>query len=278
MGAITFGFLQRAGSLYGTGMDRNCRALGATAGTAMALNTVLGKNFVLAQADESFIKLTNLLCVEGIEQRLQGLDGVILGNSMVAEPRPVTAGTFEKGPNDKTVEVYWDTYRGRDMASQDSEAQAQTQQIIDNLLQACKNAGIQHIVAVDTVPKDSSNFAAKLQSCGVPYSLLQCSDKLVNLPDYTYRRGVQDNLQISALAAGESTTATVGSIYREDVAALCVQCLQSLDWNQKRTLLVQSGGPLEVQKPSSKRPDQEWCVNSHVLAAKLESLESVTTV
>jgi hypothetical protein len=101
LGACTFGFLQRASSLYGTGIG-NCRCIGATADTALRLNRILGKTFCLAQADESLIKLTDLFSIEAIQNRLEGWDAVIFGNDMKLQMRAVTANTYERTPNDKT--------------------------------------------------------------------------------------------------------------------------------------------------------------------------------
>ena len=70
-------------------------AFGSTAGTAAALNSQLGKHFILAQADETFIKLTNLESVESIQKSLDGYDAVIVGDSMAVQSRPVTAGTLK---------------------------------------------------------------------------------------------------------------------------------------------------------------------------------------
>ena len=274
MGAITFGFLQRAGSLYGTGIDRNCRVIGATAQTASGLNSILGKHFVLAQADETFIKLTDMTSPESIQASLEGYDAVIVGSSYAVEPRPVTPGTFETTPNSKTLELYWDTVRGKEATAESKDL---AQSLIDNTLEACKNAGIQHVVAVDTTP-DDSKFMEKVQSCGVPYSLIQCPSTLANCKDYTYKKGLQENLSLSSInnngaAAGTSSSATT-TVYREDLAALCVQCLQSLEWGTSRTLSVQSnGGPLIVNEPTDKRPDQQWCFNQHVLAGKLTAFQ-----
>lgn len=100
LGALTFGYLQRASSLYGTGIG-NCRCIGATADTAIRLNRILSKHFCLAVADESFIKLTDLSSVEAIQQRLQGWDAVIFGSDMFLQTRSVTANTYERTPNDK---------------------------------------------------------------------------------------------------------------------------------------------------------------------------------
>jgi hypothetical protein len=100
MGAMTFGYLQRAYSLYGTGIG-NVRCIGATSDTAVRLNRVLSKHFSLAQADESCIKLTDLASVDAISNRLNGWDAIIFGANLFVQPRTVTANTYERTPNDK---------------------------------------------------------------------------------------------------------------------------------------------------------------------------------
>lgn len=271
MGANVFGFLQRAGSLYGTGIDKNCRVIGACKETAGALNSLLGKNFILAQADETLIKLTDLESVDAIQKSLEGYDGVIMGNSLVVEQRPVTSGTFETGPNSKTTEVFWDTVRGKEMQDK-PETVSQANQIIDNTLEACRQAGVKTIVAVATAESNSAVFCQKIQSCGMPYTLIQCQDSLLKSLDWNYRKGVQTNLVLSTnLELSTTADGRLGQACREDLAALSVACLQELDWTQSRTISVVSNGPLERTKPPSKRPDQDWCVNSDILVAKLSS-------
>jgi hypothetical protein len=100
LGAITFGYLQRAASLYGTGIG-NVRCIGATADTSVRLNRVLSKHFTLAQADESYVKLTDLTSVDAITTRLNGWDAAIFGADLFVQPRAVTANTYERSPNDK---------------------------------------------------------------------------------------------------------------------------------------------------------------------------------
>lgn len=267
MGAHTFGFLQRAGSLYGTGISRNCRVIGACAQTAGALNTLLSKSFILAQADETFIKLTDMGSVEGIRKNIEGYDAVILGNNLVAEERPVTAGTYEVGPNTRTTEIYWDTSRGIEMHEK-PEMDAKVNQIIDNTLEACRRASVKTIVAVATDGSNFDSFSERIQTCGIPHTLIQCKDQLIKFPDYSYRKGVQGNLELSA-----SGTGLVGQACREDLAALSVACLQQLDWAQSRSFSVVSNGPLVRSEPPSKRPDQDWCVNSDILEAKLSAVQ-----
>jgi hypothetical protein len=101
LGSITFGFLQRAASLFGTGIGK-CRAMGATPETAVRLNRVLSKHFGLAFADELLIELVDLTSVDALTKRLKGCDALIFGNEFYVQERPVGAGTFEQSPNDKT--------------------------------------------------------------------------------------------------------------------------------------------------------------------------------
>jgi hypothetical protein len=101
LGSLTFGFLQRAASLYGTGVGK-CRAVGATPDTAVRLNRILSKNFGLAFADELLIELVDLTSLDALTKRLKGCDALIFGSEFYVQERPVGAGTFEKSPNDKT--------------------------------------------------------------------------------------------------------------------------------------------------------------------------------
>lgn len=112
VGALVVGFLQRAGSLYPTGLSSSVRTVGATADTSWRLNRCLSQQFVLAYADESYVKLTNLSSPDAIQQWLQGWNALILGNALTVQRRPVTLNTYERTPNDQTYEIYWDAPRG----------------------------------------------------------------------------------------------------------------------------------------------------------------------
>jgi hypothetical protein len=290
MGAMVFGYLQRAVSLYGTGLGR-VRCLGATSDTAVRLNRLLSKHFCLAVADESVVKLTNMMDVESIQQRLQGYDALILGNDWTLTERPCTANTFEMSPNDKTWEVYWGSLKSSENVDDDDDdddadkaslLQAQDRiksEILDNILQAVKLAGIQHIVGVDsgTALTTDSSLLSRLIDSGVPYTCIQPVGQLINVPDYTYRKGVVGQLLVQAVQHDEENDFTTASsslqLAKEDVAAMCVQSLQSLDWTTSRTLQVSCSGSLQVLQPVSKRPDQEWCVESRQLEAALTGIQ-----
>jgi hypothetical protein len=272
LGALTFGFLQRACSLYGTGLGK-VRTLGATSDTATQLNRVLGKQFVLAFADESVIKLTNLQSVEALQDRFEGWNAVVWGTDVVLKTRPVTANTFETTPNDKTVELYWDA-DGKAGDVQTGNADEVKRSILSNVLQASRTAKLQHMVVVDdgSIP----NLLEQLADCGTPYTCIRPTGPLESRQDYTFRKGVQGDLRITKLATFSATLSprTDTPIPREDVAALCVECLQSLDWSQSRCLQVSCVGALDLPAGASgKRSDQEWCVNTFVLRDRLVGID-----
>ena len=88
LGGMIFGFLQRCSSLYGTGIssiNSTPKVISACGISAKELNLILGTKFVLAQADESFIKLTNMKDLESIENRVNGMDAVIIGTKYTLE-------------------------------------------------------------------------------------------------------------------------------------------------------------------------------------------------
>ena len=177
VGALVVGFLQRAGSLYPTGLSSSVRTVGATADTSWRLNRCLSQQFVLAYADESYVKLTNLSSPDAIQQRLQGWNALILGNALTVQRRPVTLNTYERTPNDQTYEIYWDAPRGAlsppavtsgedasttstattstadssilQQQQQQDEQDAVVNTILKNVLQAAQQAGMQHIVAIN---------------------------------------------------------------------------------------------------------------------------------
>jgi hypothetical protein len=279
LGALSFGFVQRASSLYGTGIG-GVRALGATADTAVRLNRILSKNFGLAVADESYIKLTDLMDVDAVQKRLEGWDALILGNDVFHQYRPITPGSFEVTPNDKTYEVYWDAPKGTEISSSALAVADPVQEtILQNVLAAAQRAGIQHVVAVDSAscsPRMQPQLDA--MSPRIPYTVIYHDAALMNAKDFSYRKGVQGIIQASAWDGNDGTLSDESSgshssmLTREDVAALCVQALQSLDWTQSRCLRVQCTASATNPAPSGKRPDQEYVVNSYLLEAALKGI------
>lgn len=271
LGAVTFGFLQRASSLYKTGIG-GVRCIGATSDTAIQLNRILSRAFCLAFADESYIKLTDLENLSMIERNLQGYDAIFFGTELSLQLRPVSImGSSGKGPNDKT----WEAYLGERGGTPEGGPK---EGILDNFLQASRQAGIKHMVVIDD--GSSTNLIERLDSCGVPYTCIRVIGEMLSVQSYTYRLGVQGDLSISNVTPGSAfgrkeaiSSSTISPIAYEDIAALAVQCLQSLDWTQSRCLQVSCNGPLNTGIiPGTKRPDQEWCVNSIVLEEWLHRL------
>ena len=283
LGGVTFGFLQRASSLYGTGMGgvSSPRNVCATATNSMALNKILSRNFVLAYAGEDQMKLTNMVNVDMIASRLSGYGAAVIGTVYHLEQRPVTACTYETGPNSKTWEFYLEGPRRPDETSQVDD-QALHLQLFENTLRAAKQANLKHLFVVETPrTKQPQDFGALLNQYGVPFTYLRIDGELDNYPDHTHLKGVQGDLFIGGKIMDTSTnwmaeltpplTEGMSPLFREDLAACIVQSLQSLDWGVSRCLRVASLGDWEGARKGkiTGRQDGEWCGNSNVLAEKL---------
>jgi hypothetical protein len=313
LGGCMYGYLQRAAALYETGIagagsrgGSSPRCITATAFGSQNLNSLLGKHFILAQADESFVKLTNLACTESITHKLQGMDAVLLATRYLTETRPVTGNTYETTPNDKTKEVYMDQPRSSTIIGEDNPQYCWD--LFQRSLQACRAAGVQRIVVVETdiamqaqSVVDRTQYIKVLQEAKIPFVYIQpVASMLQNCPDYTYAKGIQGDIQISVLPAPDDNDRNSSStkisesnndpLYREDLAAVCVQSLLSLDWTCNYILAVSSNGNLisptkdggnsavtgtgtTRPRPTSTIPlHKQWCVHSDVLAATLNAL------
>ena len=281
LGACVFGFLQRASSLYGTGIGgaASPRNLCATFLGSQAMNKVLGKNFCLAYAGEQHVKLTDMTRVDAIAARLDGYSAVVMGTMYRLEQRPITSGTYEKGPNDKTLEFYLDDSRRGDTVGPQTFEMETHLRMFENTLEACRRVGIQHAVVVETPQtEDATEFLSLLKSSGVPYTYIRCSGELTDIADHTYWKGIQSEMSVQSLKLDSVEVGTRKSsgypIFREDLAALICQSLLSLPWSTSRCLVVGSqgdwGNAIQVAKG---RPDREWCANSQLLAKQLVGIE-----
>jgi hypothetical protein len=252
------------------------RAIGGTADTSIRLNRVLSKHFGLAAADESYVKLTDLMDGEAIQRRLEGWDALILGNDVSYQYRPVTGGTFEKSPNDKTFEVYWDAPKGFEVPNRANVDPIQ-EQLVLNVIEAAQRAGIQHIVAVEN-RACGFKLEPRLESLSsrMPYTIIRHEGLLTTTENYTYHKGVQGRLRVSRQTGGDdnlsSTWEGTSLLTYEDVAALCVQTLHSLKWTESRCVDVRCNEMLTSVATSGMRPDQEWVVNSYLLEDALLSV------
>lgn len=283
LGSAVFGFLQRAGALYGTGISglSSPRAIAATASSAEALNKVLGSAFKLAYAGEDLVRLIDTSDVDHIIERVQSYDAAVLGTVYQLEKRAVTLNTYEKTPNDKTYDFYLDEKYGaweNDVPSDDSEFHAQ---IFANSLQALVESGsMKHVVVIET-PRtpDPMVFINILEEVGIPYTYLRIKGKLIKDISFSFDKGVKDSLAVSKFQPDfiypieNEVYENERPVYREDVAALVVQSLMSLDWNESKILEVASSPlPLNNHVPTKKtRTDRDWCINSELLEISLNS-------
>jgi hypothetical protein len=253
------------------------------------LNKILSKQFLLAYAGEDMVRLTDMTNVKSISQRLNGYSAVIMGTDYHLEQRPVTGNTYETTPNSKTLEFYLDEPR-RGVEEDNMVMNPEYQQLLleRTLRSCCESASVQHVVVIESPHiKSHAELCSKLlDESNVCFTYIKVNGFLENYKDYTYSKGVQGDLQINSFTFAQdyacqpdyehgswikqvsTSERTSGVVYREDVAALTVQCLQSLDWSTSRCLVVSSSG--EVNKNfQGRRLDKEWCVNSDVLAEKL---------
>ena len=149
------------------------------------------------------------------------------------------------------------------------EEWAQRQTIINNLIMGAKQAGVQHLVVVDDVKADDS--LQMVHDSGIPYTCIRPTGEITKRKDYSYCLGVQQSAEIeSGLAEVEAFT----PVYHEDLAAVAVESLLSLDWTKSRCLQVTgTGAPTgsDMAGSPNKRPDQEWCVNSFLVEQALSA-------
>ena len=302
LGATVYGFLQRASSLYGTGLGGSAspRSICATAAGSEGLNRILGRAFKLAFAGEDMIRLTDMQSVDSIKERIKGIDAVVLGTVYQLEKRPVTANTYGKTPNDKTFEFYLDD---RNLAEEDIPYDDMDTHlpIFQNSIEACKLAGVKHIVVVET-PNTSSTqpFAEILDDSGIPFTFVHASGSLENTKLYSFEEGIQSDINVQGFTLAKDYTFKKGYksgdwnesfrseikegknvLPREDLAAVVVQSLMSLDWTRSRCINVSTGGLMKKEKNVSSeykpkkilKSDREWCMKSEILAEKLSVIE-----
>lgn len=312
LGATIFGFLQRASSLYGTGLGgpSTPRAICATGYGSVLLNKVLSQQFKLAYASEYMVTLTNMEDEKYIQRNLKNMDAAILGTNYVFETRPVTANTYEKGPNTKAKEIYLGGRKGlqteEDGIVMDTELQIE---IFRNSVQACAKAGLKHLIVLQTTPNGEENkiYAEILDQADIPFTYICMGEggSLVNTPLYTFETGLIGNVQLESFTLAKNYKSTDKSYNegdwmnsllveqsnvmssvptaQEDVAALAVQCLLSCDWEESRILQIGTSGKLtdmitpegdsQVGTLKTPKSDKYWCNNSETLALKLASVK-----
>ncbi|VEU45106.1 unnamed protein product [Pseudo-nitzschia multistriata] len=281
LGGCAYGFLQRAGSLYGTGIDGvgAPRAIVATSFGSANLNSVLSKNFVLAQADESYIRLTDMTSSESIQSKLRGFDAAVLATRYSFKTLPITMGSYGKGPNDKTREFFMDQPRSATTKlMQDPEY---SDQVFLDTLEACKNSKkLKKLIVVETDAEFDAEesfvgdkYIQALEESEIPYTYIRPIGRMENIENFTFKKGVQTNLNIGRANSVEELWPVENKpIYREHIAAVCVQSLMTLGWEENQVIQVdQSPDVLDVDVKKV-NTGKEWCVNSSIIQNSLAAL------
>jgi hypothetical protein len=222
--------------------------------------------------------------VDYIKERLKGYDAAVIGTTYQLERRAVTLNTYEKTPNDKTFEFYLDERYGaweNDAPEDDSDIHAS---IFCNTIRACKEAGIAHIVVVETPrTRHRMDFLNALEEEGVAYTYIRTDSTLKKDVTYTFEKGISNKLEVVSQSLGTNfssvdTPKTLNGlpVNREDIAALIVQSLMTLDWRQNRILEISSSVSnvscgYGEKESKGLRFDKEWCPNSNIYADTLSA-------
>ena len=129
------------------------------------------------------------------------------------------------------------------------------------------------VVETDSQFDDNSNPGTKyldlLEESGIAFTYIRPVGKLENQPDYTYAKGLGGDLRITQASSAEEFKTSSDSLYREDVAAVAVQALMSLDWSDSRVLQMQQTGQFDPTSETKAMPQKEWCMNSQVVGESL---------
>lgn len=249
---------------------------------------VLASAFKAAYAGEDLMRLVDTSDVSHIAQRLKNFDAAIIGTTYELERRAVTLNTYEASVNDRTYEMYLDEKYGAWKRDDDPRDDAEVHaSIFRNSVRACREAGVSHVVAVET-PRTArpADFVDVLEEEGVAYTYVRTRAPLTKDKYYTFEKGITNRLGVVAMPAGSrlepfDAQASEGeSVYREDLAALIVQSLMTLEWGESRILEVSHTPGSEIStgyggksKESQRlKFDKDWCPNSGLLAEVLSSL------
>ncbi len=236
----------------------------------------------MAFAGENLIRLTNLLDVKSIAERIRGIDAVVLGTVYQLEKRSVTFGSYEKTPNDKTQEFYMDERYAANPSPENDDIDFHLN-LFQNSIDACKKAEVKHLVIIETpatrklfAPLPSKFFATILDNSGIPFTYIHADGKLEKTKSYTFEEGIQGEIGLEGVTLSDGYMNKVGynagdwsniledqisnnggkketvvnsdkAIAKEDFAAVAVQSLLSLSWTRSRYLSVSCDGPLSIE-------------------------------
>ena len=196
---------------------------------------------------------------------------MVFGTDISVAVRPTTPGTFETSTG-LTCEVYWPAPVGLDAVPQNW--QDLRWQLFQNLLQAAQQVDtLQHLIFVDDA-KDTEIQQA-VHATGIPYTCLGPTAVQIQQAPTAYRAadmGVLGQGLMAEPLREQQQVASSPTIFREDLSALTVQALLTVDWKESRCLAVtdvgsDQGRPWQEQ---SRDGNNEWCPNGHLLQQALE--------
>lgn len=229
-------------------------------------------------------------------------DAVILGTVYLLETKPVTLNTYEKSPNDKAYEFYLDSRVNVEQSVSEDDLDVHLE-IFKNSIEACRLANIKHITVIETPLTKKGNskpFSEILDKAGIPFTYIKASGDLENTPSYTFEEGVVSDLNIQGFAFADDYMSKNGyspgdwsksldeevkgtknkNIPREDLAAVAVQSLISLDWGTTRCINVSSNGKNQNKSVSdgkykykTLKSDKDWLLQSEIIAEKVRLLK-----
>lgn len=199
------------------------------------------------------------------------------------EQRTVTGNTYEKTPNDRTFDFYMDERYGANEDGAPGDDSEYHLQMFEAAIQACKESGsIQHVVVLETPrTKRPEEFINILEKEEITYTFIRAKN-LKKDKTYSFEKGVKEMLNIKVLPKGSifssiETQNEDTAVFREDVAALIVQSLMTLNWNQSRILEVSGTSEcISVVPPVGRKSkqifDKDWCPHSEAYAEVLSKL------
>ena len=196
-------------------------------------------------------------------------------------------------------EVYWGSPVGSSFYVNEEEQQNEVQikkEILQNFIEGAKLAkSIQHafVVGHNENQKDHIHYMELLREAKIPYTFIITSRDTYTTatPNYTFQKGIQNDITITPTTLQQQQLDSVDNdsnnilpssillqpICLEDLAAVCVQAIQSVDYTKNQILNVSSNGPLDLKSDGTTtttklRMDQQWCVNSNTIRMKLEQI------
>ena len=272
LGSKIFGYLQRcAPNNIFSGLGEP-RGIVVSPQCAKSLNRNIGNAFVLAHASEYMMAMTNYDDEESLSRAMSGSSCAILPTRFADSGSGAYAmeGLSDLGPNANA------DHSGR----------------LASLLRiACATDSMKHLVVVETPGTPKTDRTAALEACrtalasssrgvdapqlGVTFVVSSGAEPPAD-PHWTFKRGVPTTPGGCAVRVHDGLEASdlegpLGPVTQEDLAAVIVQSIQTLPWDESRCLIVEPGtAGTSVQEPADDDPARVWVVGS----SRIEGLVS----